>query len=94
MYYMAFSLRLDPKTEAQIQRVAAATGKSKAAVVRDAVAHYVASRVEDVKPARTTLDRLRPYVGVISSGGAQLSTNTHEKFREALMKKHRGRTSR
>ena len=91
---MAFSLRLDPETEKMIRRYADATGRTKGAVVREALELFIAAEVQQAKFTRTTLDRLRPYVGSISSGGAQLSTDTHEKYRDALIRKARVRSSR
>jgi predicted DNA-binding protein len=91
---VAFSLRLDPETEKMIRRYADATGRTKGAVVREALELFIAAEAQHVKFASTTLDRLRPYVGSISSGGAQLSTDTHEKYRDALTRKFRGRSSR
>jgi predicted DNA-binding protein len=91
---MAFSLRLDPETERMIRRYADATGRTKGAVVREALELFIAAEVQQAKFTRTTLDRLRPYVGSITSGGAQLSTDTHEKYRDALIRKTRVRSSR
>jgi predicted DNA-binding protein len=91
---MAFSLRLDPETEKMIRAYADATGRTKGAVVREALQLFIAAEVQQAKFARTTLDRLRPYVGSITSGGAQLSTDTHEKYRETLIRKFRARRSR
>jgi predicted DNA-binding protein len=91
---MAFSLRLDPETERKIRMYADATGRTKGAVVREALELFIAADVQQAKFNRTTLDRLRPYVGSITSGGAQLSTDTHEKYRDALTRKFRGPGSR
>ena len=90
---MAFSLRLDPETEARIRELAETTGRSKAAVVRAAMAEYAAAHLKEVTH-RTALDRLRPYIGIVDSGGLQLSTNTHEKFRAILEEKQRKRRER
>ena len=91
---MAFSLRLDPETEARIRRYAEATGRSKASVVREAMDLFVAAEVQQAKLARTTLDRLRTFIGSVSSAGGQFSTDTHDKYRAALVQKYRGRRSR
>ena len=91
---MAFSLRLDPETERMIRQYADATGRTKGAVVREALELFIAAEAQQAKFTRTTLERLRPYVGSISSGGAQLSTNTHAKYREALTGKSRARRPR
>ena len=49
---MAFSLRLDDKTEAAIRRLARETGRSRSAVVRDAMSQYI-GMVREVEFART-----------------------------------------
>jgi hypothetical protein len=93
---MPFSFRPDPETEAMIRRIAARTGWSKSQVVREAVAHYGREAPDPGHrddPA-TALARLRPYLGVVDSGGAQLSRNTHAKYRAMLRRKLRERRSR
>ena len=90
---MAFSFRLDAATEASIRRLAKATGRSKSAVVRDAMAQYVAGELREVAHMRTALDRLAGFAGKISTD-QQASTDTHAKFRAALTRKLRGRSSR
>ena len=90
---MAMSLRLDSETEALIRRLSRTTGRSKSAIVRDALAQYAAAHTEEVKH-RTTLDLLRPYIGILDSGGQQLSTNTHEKVRAIIEEKDRKRRER
>ena len=92
MSYMAFSLRLDEKTEAAIRRLARETGRSRSAVVRDAMSQYI-GMAREVDFARTALDRLRPFVGVTSTG-RNLSRAAHEKFKAALVRKHRARGAR
>lgn len=87
------SLRLDAETEAQIRRIAKSTGRSKSAVVRDAMAEYAAAHIKEMT-RRTALERLRPYIGVIDSGGAQYSTNTHQKALAIVLEKHRARRER
>ena len=77
-----------------IRRYADATGRTKGAVVREALELFMAAEAQQLKFARTTFDRLRPHVGSISSGGAQFSTDTHEKYRDAVIRKTRARSSR
>lgn len=90
---MPFSVRLDPETEAKIRRLARASGRSKSAVVREAMAQY-AVETERKGTGASALDRLKPFVGIVSTGGAQYSTDTHEKYRALLVRKHRGRRAR
>ena len=91
---MPFSLRLDPNTEAKIRKLTTATGRSKAQVVREAVAQYASDRDTAPTPGDSAFDRLKPFIGVISTGGANYSTKTHAKYRELLRRKHRARRPR
>jgi len=90
---MPFSLRLDPKTEARIRDLARQTGWSKANVVREAVAQYRADPpASESEP--TLYERLKPYIGVVSSGRRDGSKNTHEIVRAIVKRKIRERRSR
>jgi hypothetical protein len=91
---MPFSLRLDPETEARIRRLTSATGRSKAEVVRDALAQYSPGRVAAPAPGESAFDRLKPFIGVVHTGGAHFSRDTHAKYRALLRRKRRGRRSR
>lgn len=88
---MAFSLRLDDATLAVIRRMAATQGRSRSAVVREAVAEYGARFDRVPSGAQSALDRLRPFVGVVGLGGASLSSDTHAKYRALVQRKHRAR---
>lgn len=91
---MPFSLRLDPDTERRIRELADATGRTRSAVVREAVAQYAAEGAATPPAARTAFERLRAYVGIADSGGAQLSRRTHEKYQAVLEdKQHRARST-
>lgn len=89
-----FNLRLDAETLADIRRVAAAQGRSRSSVVREAVAEYGAQVDRAQAAERSALDRLRPFVGIVGLGDAQLSADTHTKYRSAVRQKHRARRSR
>ena len=91
---MPFSLRLDPDTEAKIRKLTAATGRSKSEVVREAVAQYAPDRGTAPAPGKSAFDRLKPFIGTISTGGANYSNRTHAKYRELLQRKHRARRPR
>lgn len=86
---MPFSLRLDRDTEAMIRRLSGETGQSKSAVVREAIAEYIATRESRPASAVSALDRLKSFVGIVASGGANYSVHTHAKYREQLRRKHR-----
>jgi hypothetical protein len=81
---MPFSLRLDPETEAKIRRLARASGRSKSSIVREAMAQYDAGEVPTRAGDASVLDRLGPFIGVVGTGGADLSVDTHTKYRARL----------
>jgi hypothetical protein len=91
---MPFSLRLDPETEAKIRRLTAATGRSKSEVVREAVARYELDDESEVTSGRSAFDCLKPFIGVVASGGVRDSRQTHATYRALLRQKHRGRRTR
>ena len=90
---MPFSLRLDSQTEALLRRLAKTQGRSKSAVVREAVEQYGNRDTAAVDAGRTALDVVRPFVGVVATGG-QLSESTHAKYRASLRRKVSARRSR
>jgi hypothetical protein len=90
---MPFSLRLDPDTEALIRRLAKAQGRSRSAVVREAVEHYGDREQPAQDDSRTALDIVAPFVGVVATGG-QLSEDTHAKYRASLRRKASARRPR
>ena len=89
---MPFSLRLDPDTEATLRRLATATRRSKSEVLRDAVAQYSPDRRVGA-PGTSVFDRMKPFIGVVSTGGANSSRDTHAKYRALLRQKRRARRS-
>ena len=91
---MPFSLRLDPDTEARIRRLSSVMGRSKSAVVREAVAHYSLDRETEPAVGESAYDRLRPFVGIVRTGGANYSRDTHAKYRTLLKRKHGARRPR
>jgi hypothetical protein len=91
---MPFSVRLDFQTEAKIRRLTVATGRSKSAVVRDAVAQYAPDRGALAAHGESAFDRLTPFIGIIKTGGANYSKHTHVKYRALLKRKHRARRAR
>lgn len=90
---MPFSFRLDPETEARIRRLASKTGQSRSSVVREAVARYAVEE-ESAPKEQTAYDRLKPYIGKISTGGRNYSQNTHAKYRALLKQKFGARRPR
>jgi hypothetical protein len=92
---MPFSFRLDPETAALIRRIARNRKWSQSAVVREAVSHYgAAASAGATAPLASAFDRLSAYAGIVNTGGANLSRDTHEKFNALLERKRRARRSR
>jgi len=86
---MPFSVRLDDRTEALIDRLARRTGRSRSAIVREAVALYGASTDDP----RSAFEKLEPIVGVVHSGRGDLSRDTGRRF-TALLKEKQARRAR
>ena len=90
---MPFSFRPDARTAAKIRRLAAATSRSRSDIVREAVAEYAPD--QDVPaPGASAYDRLKPFLGVVSTDGANLSRDTHRKYHALLRRTHRARRAR
>lgn len=89
---MPFSLRLDADTAERITRLAHGSGKSRAAVVREAVTRYAAEADEAV----SVYEKLKPFIGVARSGRSDLSQHTGKAFARLLHERraHRARRSR
>jgi hypothetical protein len=51
-------------------------------------------RASDARTPGSAYDRLKSFVGTVSTGGRQLSTGTHTKYRELLQRQHRAKRSR
>lgn len=80
---MATSVRLDPKTEAVLRRVARRTGRTKSDVLRDAIMRM--ARREDVEPAGSFLAMISDLVGIGSGGPPDLARRSEEIFRKRLL---------
>jgi Arc/MetJ-type ribon-helix-helix transcriptional regulator len=86
------TVRLDPSTRATLERLARRRGQSRSEVIRDAIGRLETE--EEQEGTASALERLRPFVGVIDSGGRQLSRESGRKFRELLEEHHRARPPR
>ena len=93
MYYvrsMPFSVRLDLETERLIARLARERGLSRSHVVREAVAVYGAAADEGA----SVHERFKRAIGMVDSGGRQLSTQSGRKVKAILEAKRRGENPR
>ena len=88
---MPFSIRLDPETQALIERMARSRGQTRSSVVREAVARYAAAKDD----TRTLYERMKPFVGTVRSDGtAPLSEETGKRFADLVQTKARTRRAR
>jgi Arc/MetJ-type ribon-helix-helix transcriptional regulator len=74
------TVRVDATTEGTLKRLAARRGQTKSEVIRDAINRLAAEKTEQ----HSAYHRLRPFVGIVDSGGRQLSTDTGRNLREVL----------
>jgi Arc/MetJ-type ribon-helix-helix transcriptional regulator len=81
------TVRLDGTTEATLKHLAARRGQTKSEVIRDAINRLAAEEAEQ----HSAYHRLPPFVGIVDSGGRQLSADTGRKLREFLEAPQRGR---
>ncbi|MCI0418434.1 MAG: ribbon-helix-helix protein, CopG family [Acidobacteria bacterium] len=84
---MTITVRLDPRVQGIITQLARRQGKTKSAVVREAVQLYASTQKKKVR--KTSLySRISHLIGCVDSGGMNLSQDTGEKFRKILQEKH------
>lgn len=73
------TVRLDTATEALLQRLATSRGLTKSDVIRDAIA-----KLAEEEEGLSAYHWLQPFVGIVDSGGQQLSRNTGQRLRTLL----------
>jgi len=83
------TVRLDIPTEAALARLATRRGQTKSEVIRDAITRLA----EEEGEQGTAYQRLQAFIGLVDSGGRQLSTETGAKLHEILRKKRLARRS-
>lgn len=79
------TVRLDVKTETALKRLTLRRGQTKSEVIRDAIARLAEEEGERMSASQ----KLQAFIGVIDSGGRQLSEGTGRKLRELLEEKRR-----
>jgi predicted DNA-binding protein len=72
------TVRLDVNTENTLRRLTLRRGQTKAEVIRDAIARLAGEEEEQV----TAAQRLQSFIGLVDSGGQQLSKRTGQKLRK------------
>ena len=86
---MPVSVRLDPKTEELVNRLARKKGRTKSEVIRQAI-RVLAEGQEGKKPSRP-YDAISHLIGCARGGPRDLSEQTGIKFRQLLLKRGRPR---
>ena len=87
------SVRLDPKTESAVKRLARRRNQTRSAVVREAIAALERDQAPASLRGFTPWDAIAHLVGAADSAGGRLSENTGERFRALVRKKARARRS-
>jgi predicted DNA-binding protein len=89
---MPMSVRLDPKTDRAIARLAKRRGQTKSEVVREAIG--VLTQQTKAGEQQQPYYLIAHLIGCVDSGGARLSERTGEKFANLLREKAHARRSR
>jgi len=85
---MPTSVRLDPKTESLVRRLARKRGQTKSEVIREALVALARSE-EGREGGGTLYDAIAHVVGSVKGGPRDLSERTGEKFRARLLARKR-----
>ena len=91
---MPLSVRLDPKTEGIVKRLALRHKRTRSDVVREAIAAYARDESSHPPVPATPWDAIQHLVGVANSRDGGLSRDTGDRFRALVQKKARARRSR
>ena len=88
---MPLSVRLDPKTESAVKRLARRRNQTRSAVVREAIAALEREQTQQLRPGGGPLGAMAHLIGVADSGGGRLSEDTGKKFRALIQRKAHAR---
>ncbi|HEV2356395.1 MAG TPA: ribbon-helix-helix protein, CopG family [bacterium] len=86
---MPTTVRLDPETEAIVQRLARKTGRTKSSVIREAILRLSEDHAEP-NPGSTLYDRMADLIGIGHGGPPDLASRSEEILR-GLFARRRGR---
>ena len=78
---MPTSVRLNPKTESMLRRIARRTGRSKSQVIREALLRLT-EQTSEPAAGRSLYHRIKDLVGVSSGGPPDLASRSEEYLRE------------
>lgn len=91
---MPLSVRLDPKTESAVKRLARRRKQTRSQVVREAIAALEREDAARQGSAKRPWDSIAHLVGVVHSGDGSLSQNTGERFAALLRANAHARRAR
>ena len=91
---MPLSVRLDPRTESVVRRLARRHKQTRSAVVREAIAAYARDEAAHPPEPSSPWQAIQHLVGVANSHDGRLSRDTGDGFRALVRKKARARRSR
>jgi hypothetical protein len=91
---MPLSVRLDPRMEQVVRRLAHRQRRTRSAIVRQAIAAFAKEQAAGAGEPSTPWNAMQHLVGVADSRGRQLSEETGSKFRSVLQAKADARRSR
>jgi len=87
---MAISLRVDPRTERLVERLARVRGLSKSDVIREAIVLLAAE--QDSTVDGNAYEAIADLVGCVEGGPSDLSEHTGRRVRELLRAKRKRRS--
>lgn len=91
---MPLSVRLDPKTEGVVRRLARRHKQTQSFVVREAIAAYARDDAAHPREPSSPWKAMQHLVGVANSRDGRLSEETGDGFRALVATKARARRSR
>ncbi len=80
---MPLSVRVDPKTERTLERLARTKGQTKSEVIREAIA-ALAQDNDGAATAKRPYEMIQDLIGCVKGGPPDLSVRTGEKFQRLL----------
>ena len=88
---MPTSVRLEPKTERLLERLAKKKSQTRSQVIREAI-ETLAERESESGQNENAYEQIQDLVGCVSGGPKDLSTKTGRRFKDAVKKKHEKRS--
>ena len=85
---MTTSVRLDPESEAILERLATMQGRTKSDVLRDAL-HLAAAEASNQQNINGPASLVEDLIGCVDDAPPDLARNHKKKFREVLSSKKR-----